>query len=61
MGEPDVGGESTVRLTEGEVTGTLVSMGNPHFVVFVSEFETDWQAIAGQISKHHGFHAWHER
>jgi diaminopimelate epimerase len=37
------------------VSGIPVSMGNPHYVVFVSEFEVGWQAIAQQISTHHDF------
>jgi diaminopimelate epimerase len=55
MGEPEVGDEFSIKLTHEQVTGTPVSMGNPHFVVFVSEFELGWQAIAEQISKHHDF------
>jgi len=30
-------------------------MGNPHYVVFVPQFELGWQAVAEQISKHHDF------
>ena len=55
MGEPEVGDEFSVKFTYGEITGTPVSMGNPHFVVFVHEFELGWQAIAGEVSKHHDF------
>ncbi len=55
MGEPEVGDEFSIKFTYGEVSGTPVSMGNPHFVVFVSEFELGWQAVAEQISKHHDF------
>ncbi len=61
MGKPDVGGESTVRLTEGEVTGTLVSMGNPHFVMFVSEFEPGWQGVCRENLEAPRFQARHER
>ena len=55
MGEPEVGDPFSIKFTYGEVTGTPVSMGNPHFVVFVQEFELGWQAAAEQISKHHDF------
>jgi diaminopimelate epimerase len=30
-------------------------MGNPHYVVFVPQFDFGWQAVAEQISKHHDF------
>ena len=49
MGQATVGGELTVGLAEGEISGTSVSMGNPHCVVFVPEFERDWQARAAEI------------
>ena len=55
MGEPEVGDDFSIKFTYGEISGTPVSMGNPHFVVFVAQFELGWQAIAEQISKHHDF------
>lgn len=55
MGEPDVGDEFSIKFTYGEMMGVPVSMGNPHFVVYVSEFELGWQAVAEQISLHHDF------
>jgi diaminopimelate epimerase len=55
MGEPEVGGDLTVNVAAGTVTGVSVSMGNPHFVAFVSDFEPGWQAVAGQISLHPDF------
>ncbi len=55
MGEPEVGDEFSIKFTYGETSGVPVSMGNPHFVVFVPEFELGWQAVAGQISTHHDF------
>ena len=55
MGVPEVGDEFPIKLTYGEMCGVPVSMGNPHYVVFVSEFELGWQAVAEQISKHHDF------
>lgn len=55
MGEPEVSGDATVRVANGAVTGRLVSMGNPHFIAFVSDFEPGWQQVAEQISKHTDF------
>jgi diaminopimelate epimerase len=55
MGEPEVGDDFSIKFAHGEVTGTPVSMGNPHYVVFVPEFELGWQAVAEQISLHHDF------
>ena len=55
MGEPEVGDDFSIKFTYGEISGTPVSMGNPHFVVFVPQFELGWQAVAEQISKHHDF------
>ena len=34
MGAPEVGDEFPIKFTYGEITGTPVSMGNPHYVVF---------------------------
>jgi diaminopimelate epimerase len=55
MGEPQVGDPFPIKLAFGEVVGIPVSMGNPHFVVFVSEFLPGWQAEAAEIGKHHDF------
>ncbi len=55
MGEPQVGDEFSIKLAFGEVRGIPVSMGNPHFVVFVNEFGPGWQAEAAEIGKHHDF------
>lgn len=55
MGVPEVGDAFPIELTYGAMSGIPVSMGNPHYVVFVSEFELGWQAIAEQISTHHDF------
>jgi diaminopimelate epimerase len=51
MGEPRVGDELPIRLASGEVRGIPVSMGNPHYVVFVSEFAPNWQAEAAEIGR----------
>jgi diaminopimelate epimerase len=55
MGEPEVGRKREVRLESGIVRGIPVSMGNPHYVMFVSEFESGWQTRAAQIATHRQF------
>ncbi len=55
MGEPQVGDEFPIKVAFGEVRGIPVSMGNPHFVVFVDEFAPGWQGDAAEIGKHHDF------
>ncbi len=55
MGEPEPGEPFSIKLAFGEVTGVPVSMGNPHFVVFVDEFQPGWQAEAAEIGRHHDF------
>jgi len=55
MGEPQVGDEFPIKLAFGEVRGIPVSMGNPHFVVFVDDFALGWQGDAAEIGKHHDF------
>jgi diaminopimelate epimerase len=55
MGEPQVGDEFPIKVAFGEVRGIPVSMGNPHFVVFVDDFAPGWQGDAAEIGKHHDF------
>jgi diaminopimelate epimerase len=55
MGEPQVGDEFSLQLAFGSVAGIPVSMGNPHFVVFMPEFAPGWQAEAAEIGRHHDF------
>jgi len=55
MGEPQVGDEFPIKLAFGEVRGVPVSIGNPHYVVFVKEFAPVWQAEAAEIGHHHDF------
>ncbi len=55
MGEPQVGDEFSIKVAFGEVCGIPVSMGNPHFVVFVDDFVPGWQGDASEIGKHHDF------
>ena len=55
MGEPRVGDAFPIKVAFGEVRGIPVSMGNPHFVVFVDDFASGWQSHAAEIGKHHDF------
>ncbi len=55
MGEPKVSGERAVGLSHDEVKGIPVSMGNPHYVMFVDDFDHDWQARAAEIESHRDF------
>jgi diaminopimelate epimerase len=55
MGKPEVGSEMEVILADRTVRGTQVSMGNPHFVVFVPEFPPDWRTWTVQIATHPDF------
>jgi diaminopimelate epimerase len=55
MGEPQVGDEFPIKLAFREVRGIPVSMGNPHYVVWVNEFGPGWQAEAAEIGRHHDF------
>jgi diaminopimelate epimerase len=49
MGEAAVGRELAVKLGARQVRGIPVSIGNPHYVVFVPEFSANWQVEAAQI------------
>jgi diaminopimelate epimerase len=51
MGQALVGAELAVKLGEGEVRGIPVSMGNPHYVVFVPEFAGNWRPEAAEIQR----------
>ena len=55
MGKPEVGGAHKLALRDRVLDGITVSMGNPHFVVFVSEFEDGWQSWSGEASVHADF------
>lgn len=55
MGEPQVGDEFSIKVAFGDARGIPVSMGNPHFVVFVDDFAPGWQGDAAEIGKHHDF------
>jgi diaminopimelate epimerase len=49
MGEAAVGAELTLQIGRSGVRGIPVSMGNPHYVVFVSEFAANWREQAVEI------------
>jgi diaminopimelate epimerase len=51
MGKPEVGRPISVKIGAGEISGTPVSMGNPHLVVFVIEFSARWHEEAAKIQQ----------
>jgi diaminopimelate epimerase len=51
MGEAKISDELTIKLKDREVQGIPVSMGNPHYVLFVEEFADKWQMEAADIQK----------
>lgn len=55
MGRPTAGSPVSLKIGNKEVTGTPVSMGNPHFVIFVQEFSPAWQAEAAEIQRQKRF------
>jgi diaminopimelate epimerase len=55
MGKPEVGVEQTVALRDRVLNGVTVSVGNPHYVIFVTEFRNGWQSWAGEASMHPDF------
>ncbi len=55
MGRPEVEGERAVPICGKNVKGTMVSTGNPHFVIFVEKFPAKWQEEAAILSTHRDF------
>jgi diaminopimelate epimerase len=55
MGQPEVGIDFPVKLALREVHGIPVSMGNPHYAVFVDEFAAGWQVDAAEIGRSPNF------
>jgi diaminopimelate epimerase len=51
IGKPAIAGELKVQAAGVETKGTKLSMGNPQFVIFVEDFQPDWQALADAIAK----------
>ena len=56
MGRPAVG-EKTLEVQAGDQTfkGTVVSMGNPHFVIFVKDIQEIDLSKVGPLIEHHPF------
>ncbi|HLX86347.1 MAG TPA: diaminopimelate epimerase [Terriglobales bacterium] len=53
MGVPDVGGELAIEAVA--VVGMKVSMGNPHYVIFVESFPDSWQKQGALIGTQQQF------
>jgi len=51
MGKPQIDAELALNVSAVEVRGIPVSMGNPHYVIFVSQFAADWQSRAARIQR----------
>jgi diaminopimelate epimerase len=51
MGEAAIQEELTVKIPGEEVRGIPLSMGNPHYVMFVPEFADNWQRKAAEIQR----------
>lgn len=51
MGKGTVAPEIALKVSWGDVRGVPVSVGNPHYVIFVPEFSRNWQAQAAEIQK----------
>jgi diaminopimelate epimerase len=51
MGSATVEKELALKTSSGEVCGIPVSLGNPHYVVFVPDFVSGWQSQAAEIQK----------
>ncbi|HXR09226.1 MAG TPA: diaminopimelate epimerase [Candidatus Acidoferrales bacterium] len=49
MGPPEVGSQLPIETMWVRAVGTKVSMGNPHFVIFVENFQDGWQRQAALI------------
>jgi diaminopimelate epimerase len=49
MGQPEVGGELSIETMSVRAVGMKVSMGNPHYVIFVENFQDGWQRQAALI------------
>jgi diaminopimelate epimerase len=50
MGQPEDIGKLTIESGGLHITGTQVSLGNPHFVVLVEKFPDKWQEQAALIA-----------
>jgi diaminopimelate epimerase len=55
MGTAEVLGQKTVSTPFGDMTGWVISLGNPHFVQCISEFPGNWRERAAAIERHPDF------
>jgi len=55
MGEPVLAGDLAIETMWVRAVGTKVSMGNPHFVIFVDGFQEGWQRQAALIATQPAF------
>jgi len=55
MGEAGVEPELALVLGGGEMRGIPVSMGNPHFVIFVPDFPPHWHTRSAEIQRNARF------
>lgn len=57
MGSPVIEKEElTLQINDKEYTGTVVSMGNPHFVIFVDDMDKiDLKTVGSLLEKHPAF------
>ncbi len=51
MGIPKIEGELSIETPSVEAKGVRISMGNPHFVIFVEHFKEEWQLQAVVIAQ----------
>lgn len=51
MGSPKLNQPFAVTIRRGNISGIPVSIGNPHFVIFVESFPTAWQGEAAEIQQ----------
>jgi diaminopimelate epimerase len=50
MGQPQVGDELAIEMAQVRAVGSVVSMGNPHYVIFGKNFHDGWQRDAALIA-----------
>jgi diaminopimelate epimerase len=55
MGQPQLGDEFSMTVGFAPTHGTPVSIGNPHYVVFVTDFSPVWQKEGAEIGRHQDF------
>ena len=55
MGKASVEDQLTLKVGSRDVLGVPLSLGNPHYVVFVPDFPAGWQARAAELQQHAHF------